>query len=49
MSLKNEERVESEAEIGRGDFHAGEIAPGFVERFPKLFFTHKALHYGFRS
>ncbi|MBS3765322.1 hypothetical protein KGY71_02255 [Candidatus Bipolaricaulota bacterium] len=36
LSLTNKERVESEAEIGRGDFHAGEIAPGFVERFPKL-------------
>ncbi|MBS3766080.1 hypothetical protein KGY71_06130 [Candidatus Bipolaricaulota bacterium] len=36
LSLKNKERVKSEAEIGRGDFHAGEIAPGFVERFPKL-------------
>ncbi|MFP4136365.1 MAG: hypothetical protein ACLFTO_04980 [Candidatus Acetothermia bacterium] len=43
--LLNKERVESEAEIGRGDFHAGEIAPGFVERFPKRAFTQLLLHY----
>ena len=29
------ERAGSEAEIGSSDFHAGEIACGFIEQFPE--------------
>ncbi|MEF8837352.1 MAG: hypothetical protein V5A87_05810 [Candidatus Bipolaricaulota bacterium] len=36
---KIEEKVESEAEIGSSDFHAGEIACGFIERLPKIKLT----------
>jgi hypothetical protein len=30
--------MESEAEIGSSDFHAGEIACGFIERLPEVSF-----------
>jgi len=32
------ERAGSEAEIGSSDFHAGEIACGFIEQFPEDLF-----------
>ncbi len=35
LSPYNEERVESEAEIGSSEFRAGEFTCGFIEQLPK--------------